>query len=531
MMITSDETIAGEFKRLDGERTERLEASEQFAYFTIPSVFPREDRSDQTKSIGMLDSIGSAVVNHFANKLVTTLFSPNRPFFRMMPDSRSDVVKDLKKALMNGSANDKQKAQGAFDELRTKFTETEKDAVRYLERIGYRTSATVAAKLLIVTGDVVIRSKKDIKSVAYSMRDYVCVKDISGEDVVLIVRDALVYGALTPEQQDNVMQANRAVDSNVTYKASSPVTIYTKLELAKDGRYIVTQAIDNFDIPEGEEQRMVTKDDSPFTHLSWNLSKGENYGRGLVEDFSGSFHMIDSFTNFQATMGAKMADLKIMVDPASGIDVEQLNSSESGTYIAGKAGDVQNLTTGMDQSLQYLEAIVQSHKRQISAAFLYQTGQTRDAERVTAEEIRENAAELEIAHGGVYSRFAADWQAKAAKEAIVGIGEDMGDVVEPQIMTGMDSLSRTGEMQSVRIWLNDLTMLNNVPEDVRAWLKAGKFAHYSAIQRGVDHAAFVMSEDEMKAERDRRAQQEADAMEKESQLKMNESAANAAAQQ
>lgn len=500
----TEETIAGEFLRLDGLRKERLDASEQFAYYTIPSVFPREDQSDSTQSIGMLDSIGSAVVNHFANKLVTTLFSPNRPFFRIMPQSTSPQVKRLNEALEGDDPAEQQAAQNAFDKLRSKFVTVEKDAVRYLERIGYRTAATNAAKLLIVTGDVVIRSQKNQKSVAYSMRDYVCEKDLSGKDVVLIVRDALVFGALTPEQQEEV---RAAAEAGKDYVASSPVTIYTRLELTNDGRYKVTQAIDNHDI-KGDAERIVTERDSPFTHLSWNLAKGENYGRGLVEDFSGSFHMIDNFTNFQAKMGAKMADLKIMVDPASGIDVEQLNSSDTGTYIAGKPGDVQNLTTGMDQSLQYLETIILTHKRQISAAFLYQTGQVRDAERVTAEEIRENAAELEIAHGGVYSRFAADWQSKVAQEAVLALGEDMGDVVEPQIMTGMDSLSRTGEMQAVRVWMQDLSMTGQIPDDVRVWLKGGKFAEYAAIQRGVDHAAFVKTSEE----REQEVQQEQQAM-------------------
>lgn len=518
-----EETIAGEFKRLDGLRTNRIEASEQFAYFTVPSVFPKEDAKDSTRSIGMLDSIGSAVVNHFANKLVTTLFSPNRPFFRLMPDPQSKQVKTLNDAVDGNDPAEQERAQDAFDALRTKFVNVEKASVRYLERIGYRTTATTAAKLLIITGDVVIRSQKNERSSAYSMRDYVCEKDLTGRDVVLIIRDSLVYGALTPDQKAKVGAHS---ENGTQYVASSPIVIYTRLELQMDMRYRISQAIENHDLAE-EEPRLVTEKDSPFTHLSWNLSKGENYGRGLVEDFSGSFHMVNEFTNFQAKMGAKVADFKILVDPASGIDVEQLNASDEGTYIAGKPGDVQNLATGMDQGLQYLESIILMHKRQISAAFLYQAGQTRDAERVTAEEIQNNAAELEIAHGGVYSRFAADWQTKVATESVNALGEDMGDTVEPQIMTGMDSLSRTGEMQAVRIWLQDLSMLNSVPEDVRGWVKSGSFAEYAAIQRGVDHNALVKSDVEFAAEQQKRLDQEQEMLAKKGDADAKRAAAGA----
>lgn len=494
--METNETIHGEFKRLDGERTTRLDASEQFAYYTIPSVFPRQPASDSDQSIGMIDSIGSAVVNHFANKLVTTLFSPNRPFFRLMPDFMAPEVKALREAQEGDDVAAQEEAQNAFDDLRSKFVTVEKDAVSYLERIGYRTAATNAAKLLIVTGDVVMRSTPNKKTAVYSMRDYVAVKDLTGDDVTLIVRDNLVYGSLTEDQQVAVRASG---DGAKDYVASTKVDIYTKCDLMNDGRYEITQAIDNYDIPV-LERNLVKKDDLPFAHLSWNLIKGENYGRGLVEDFSGSFHMIDNMTNAQSQIAAKMADMKIMVDPASGIDVEALNSSDSGTYISGKPTGVQALATGLENGIQHIMLILEVHKRQISAAFLYQTGQTRDAERVTAEEIRENAAELEIAHGGVYSRFASDWQAKVAREAVSALGEDLGDVVEPQIMTGMDSLSRTGEMQAVRIWMNDLSMLNTVPEDVRVWLEGGKFAEYTAIQRGVDHGAFIKTEEKRAAE-------------------------------
>lgn len=513
--------------RLDALRLNRLEASEQFAYYTIPSVFPRTDDNDQTISIGMLDSIGSAVVNHFSNKLTTTLFSPNRPFFRLSPNPQAPQVKTMEAAAEGNDPEEQAQAQAAFDALRSKFVKTEKDSVRYLERIGYRTTATAASKLLIVTGDVVIRSQKDQKSAAYSMRDYVCEKDLTGEDIVLIVRDNLVYGALSEDQQSMVAASG---GNTAGYTSTTPVVIYTRLELQADERYKITQAIDNYDVL-NTETRLVTKNDSPFTHLSWNLSKGENYGRGLVEDFSGSFHMIDNFTNFQAKMGAKMADLKILVDPASGIDVEQLNSTDEGTYIAGKPGDVQNLSSGMDAGMQYMEAIILNHKRQVSAAFLYQSGNTRDAERVTAEEIRENAAELEIAHGGVYSRFASDWQAKVAYEAVSAIGEDMGDVVEPEIMTGMDSLSRTGEMQSVRIWMADMAMLNQLPEPMLAVIKPEALALYAAIQRGVDHGAFIKSVAEMQAEREAAMAEQQQLQEQETTAKMQEQAGAAAAQQ
>ena len=502
-MIMNKETIQGKFKRLDGLRTVRLDSSEQFAYYTIPSVFPKLETTDQTVSVGMLDSVGAMVANHFSNKLITTLFSPNRPFYRIVPDEDSEEVQTLEEAKESGDPRKVQQADQAYDMLRKAFATTEKRSIKYLENIGYRTTATAAAKLLIITGDTVIRSTKNEKSVAYSMRDYVAKKDMSGTDVLLIVRDAMAFGALTPDMQTLVEQSG--AKENKAYDAMTDVTIYTMLELQDDGRYKITYGVDAVDIPD-DKPSMVAKSKSPFTHLSWNLNKGENYGRGLVEDYAGSFHVIDNITNFQLKMAAKAADIKIFVDPASGVDIEELNSAESGTYVAGRPQDVQQGQTGMAQDLQYMEAIIQIHKRQISSAFLYMKGGTRDAERVTAEEIREDAAELEIAHGGVYSRFASEWQQKVAREATRAVGEDMGDVVEPQILTGMDSISRVGEMQAVHQFVNDLAILNNLPEEARAVLDLKRYAEYSALNRGVEESAFVKSDEQLQAEQ--QAQQE-----------------------
>ncbi len=496
-MIQANTTIAQEFKEHDGKRQTRLEASEQYAYYTIPSVFPKLDTSDNQVSVGMADNIGSLVANHMANKLVTTLFSPNRPFFRIVLDDSSKEAKLLEEAENSGDEQVMAQAQQAVDAAADAFAQTEKKAVKYLENIGYRTSATHAAKLLLVTGDVVIRSTKDKKSVVYGMRDYVAWKSMSGQDVGMIVRDAMPFGNLEPDMQASVQAASDKPDR---YMPQTDVTIYTKLLLQDDGRYKVTQAVENVDIPEGEEPNLVTSDSSPFTHLSWNWSKGENYGRGLVEDHAGSFHVIDQLTTAQLMLAAKASDIKTFIDPASGIDVEELNSTESGTYISGKLGDVQAQQMGMAQDLQHMEAVIEKHKRQISAAFLYQQGGTRNAERVTAEEIRENAAELEIAHGGVYSRFASDWQQKVAREATAAVGDDMGDVVEPQILTGMDSISRVGEMQAVHMFVNDLAILNNLPEDARSALNIQKYANFAARNRGVETGEFVKTPAELQAD-------------------------------
>lgn len=513
------ETIRQMFQRMDGERQERIRSSEQFAYYTIPSIFPREDNGDNSQGVGMLDSIGSAVLNHFANKLVTTLFSPNRPFFRLTPASDNDSADDLEEAMNDTSDPEAQKqAIATMNAFRRGASRVEKKAVAQLEKISYRTAAVECAKLLVATGDAVIKNPGDGKKpTVYSMKNYVALKDGAGKDRILILRDVRAFASFS----DTMQTALQDSTTDKTYQPTTEVSVYTKYELQDDGRYLFTQATDEVDLLSADRV-LIPEDAMIHTHLSWNVHNGENYGRGLVEDFSGAFHMVDSISRTQAALAARIAAQKIFVSPQSNIDVQELNGANSNSYVSGDPAHIGTEKLADPQDIVALGGVKAEYVRQISAAFLYSSGATRDAERVTAEEIRENAAELEVAHGGVYSRFSGEWQRKAAQEAVAAVDQPLPEEVDAQIITGMDSLSRQGEMQAVRVWMQDLAMLNGVPEHMQSVIKPSQFAEYTALQRGVDHTAFVMTEDEMKQAQEAAQQQEAAMQQQEQQARQDE---------
>ena len=169
----------------------------------------------------MLDSIGAAVANHFANKLVTTLFSPNRPFFRLGPAADHPDAQDLQDAVDNDQDPEAQaQAKQVLNNFRIAASRREKQAVAYLEKISYRTSATELAKLLIITGDAVIRNPgNNRKASVYTMRDYVALTDGEGRDKILIMRDTKVFAAFSAELQDRL----RASTVEQTYQQATEV--------------------------------------------------------------------------------------------------------------------------------------------------------------------------------------------------------------------------------------------------------------------------------------------------------------------
>ena len=132
---------------------------------------------------------------------------------------------------------------------------------------------------------------------------------------------------------------------------------------------------------------------------------------------------------------------------------------------------------------------------------MYLPSTMRDAERVTAEENRLRARELENAHGGVYSALAVSLQKPLAKLIFqeMGISDIETGGVNVSIATGLSALSRGNENDKINHWLSDVTVTNNLPEDLRGRIKMADFLKVTATGRDVDFSKFLMSEEEFAA--------------------------------
>ena len=112
-----------------------------------------------------------------------------------------------------------------------------------------------------------------------------------------------------------------------------------------------------------------------------------------------------------------------------------------------------------------------------------------------------SADELETSNGGIYSRLASTWQQPTAFIILKQINFDGLDYgITPQVITGMDSLSRASELDNLRMFLADLGMLQAVPEDVRAIIDMPAFAKVVGTNRSVDYQQFIKTPEQIQAE-------------------------------
>ena len=117
------------------------------------------------------------------------------------------------------------------------------------------------------------------------------------------------------------------------------------------------------------------------------------------------------------------------------------------------------------------------------------------------------AQELETSLGGAYSRLAIDFQMPMAYwlMAIIKMNID-GTDVEPSIVTGMDALSRGGDLDNMKLFLADCAALGNINPIVLARMKIDNVITGFATGRRINPGQYVKSEGEVAQEQ---AQQQA----------------------
>ncbi len=523
------------------EKTTVKKNCEKYAAWTLPYLFPQDNLTKSVELPVEIDSIGAQGVNHLANRIISTLFPAKSLFFRLRIDQE---MRDIMEAAMAqagmGSSPDQIKAEleTALQEAQEQLTKAENRAADRLNMVQFRPQAINAMKLLIATGNALVYHPEDDSPVqVYSIRNYSVVRDCSGEVVEYMTRESRAFETFNKEVQvalkadDSYKQlyANNKVDGKTHakgYNDATEVTIYTQIILEDDGKYHVYQHADDVPLP---TRATYTKSSLRWIPLVWNLIQGEDYGRGLVADFGGAFHALQVLNSSLLNTAAIMGDIKFFVKPTSLVDVEAVQNSLPGSYHVGNPDDIGTALINLGNNYQILQTGVDRFQRQIAQAFMLTQALTRDAERVTATEITRDVDELEASNAGVYSRYASGWQQHLARMLLNDIGFDgVGDGIEPDVITGMDNLSRAGEAQNMRMFLADLGMLNTVPEDIRQGIKTNRFIKSMGDLHQVEYSAWIMTDEELQAVRQQQAMEQQQLMQQQGQQQAQIEAAKAA---
>lgn len=483
------DTIKGRFNKYDNERSPIRAKVAEYASLSLPWIFPAIDRRSERHHEELpvpAGSIGARCVNHLSNKLATSLFLPYMPFMKLNV-SEAGYIK-----AMEDEGIDK----ATLDSVLSKV---EHECAALVNAAEHKAQAVLAIKNLLITGNACIGYIDDTVQV-YNFHDFVIKRNVNGEVRECIILEMVDTASLSTEVQK--ILEDRGIKSPHAHKSVELFTRYNR-EYKKPDEYVwkIEQAVDTIplDIDRGLSAQY-KPDDFPLIFLAWNLARGEDYGRGLIEDYFYSFEAHRVLSAAQMRMFAIAANKKFFVEPGAvpvADDLIRITESPPGTFHELPQNSIWTIEH-IDSEVSVVDAKIQQIERELAQSFLLNSAAVRDAERVTAEEIRMQTQELEASFGGAYSKLAMEWQTPLAKlllskvraSSILSIPE-----VSMKIVTGIESMSRLGELENFRALLTDMAGIGAMPPQMLERLKMSEVWMLMASLRGIDADKIIYSEE------------------------------------
>ena len=466
-------TASARFQELNAKRRGLITRCEKYAEFTVPKICLKDGYDENNVELQHdYQSVGAQAVRHVVNKLMLALFAPSRPAMRL--DLSTEAKNELGQAGV--SPND----------LVDVLAAAESDAWKGIDREAMRPKLYELMTHLVVTGNGLldVSDPKDGVRVI-GLKHYVVKRNQKGKVIEVIQRDCLDYDELVPEVQAVV--PNR--------KPGDKVEFY-RWVLYRGKKYWMTQWVDQQLLPT-EFGGSWPEDQMPLRPLTWDLADGNDYGTGLVEDYQGDFAALSMMSKAMVEAAIMTSEFRWLVNPAGQTKPEDLRDSSNGEALPGIQGDISLVSAGTQNAVPHLQTTAADYINRIGRGFLLGSAVTRHAERVTAEEIRMQAEELETSLGGAYSRIAVDLQTPLAYYLLRKINFKMnGKAITPVIVTGLDALSRNGDLTNLMMFLSDLSAVDGLSPETRQKLNLDRVVRALAAGRGLSASEYIAQGDQ-----------------------------------
>jgi hypothetical protein len=269
-----------------------------------------------------------------------------------------------------------------------------------------------------------------------------------------------------------------------------------------------------------------TTTDFPYAVLVWDLAENRHYGNGLVEQYQGDFHGLATLNSAYLAGLAEMCRIVHLADPTGDTNAKEYQDALSGDVIVGRKDDIATPDLGGKvRDYAQAQAKLQAIERSLAEAFLYAQAAVRDAERVTAEEVRLIQRELESAFGGIYSQLATDFQAWLANSILKELKLPFAGDITPIISTGVDAMSANGDLENLQLFLNDLAGVAAIPPAVQERINMDGIIKVLAGYRQVEFYKFLLDDKTVQSNRQKAMQAQAAVQ---GQIDKQKAAANAA---
>lgn len=487
--MKTTQTASQLYSQLEGARDPYLRRARDAAVLTIPTLMPPEARSSSTDYPTPWQSVGARGVNNISNKLLLAVLPPNQPFFRFMYDQSQ--IEDL---------SDDPEAKTLVDKA---FGNMERQVMQRIEENALRAPTLEAFRQLVNSGNALAYKIPNGTLKVYRLDSYVVKRDPVGNVLDIVATETISIAALPEEIREFVMN-DLTKYQGYAANVNCTVDIFTHVCLdAESGKYNVYQEVAGEKVPGSEGS--YKESELPWLALRWNALPGEDYGRGHVEEYYGDLRSLEYLTKSIVEVSAASAKLNVFVSPTGVTKKREVAEAKNGAVLSGNAGDVTVLQMGKAPDMQISMATANNIESRLSFAFQLNSAVQRGGERVTAEEIRYVARELEDTLGGQYSVLSQEFQLPLVRLVMAELQSEgklpklPKGMISPTITTGIDALGRG----------NDLTRLDDFIRGVAAVFGTEAIAKYVNVSNymdrrgtalGIDTKGLVRTEQELQQE-------------------------------
>jgi hypothetical protein len=454
------------YAQLQQPRNTVLERARTNSELTIPGLIPLDGQDANTAFSQPYQSLGARCVNNLAAWLLVTLFPPDQAFARL--SVHEDAAAELGEQLSV--------VREALARISTK-------AMLLVETMACRPIFMEALRHLIISGNALIYFPVDRSSPRmYRLDQYVVVRDEYGKLI-----EGVVHEKINPAALDEATRTACKVEWDPTKPSSKMTDVYT--HIIREGDTVRHyQQINDIVVPGSEGQS--NSDATGWMALRWQAVPGSDYGRAHVSEYIGDLVSLEDISKAIIQFAAVASRIVHIVEPMAMVEVDDLAAADTGEFLSGYGEKIKTLQLEKTQDFQIVNAVAERLELRLSHAFMLQSGTVRNAERVTAEEIRAMAQELENVLGGVYTVLSAEWQLPLIKRILYILERDnqapaIPDSVQPTIVTGFEAMGRNHSANKLRMWAQDMVSMYG-PEVISTITEATEVGRRFAESYGIE---------------------------------------------
>ena len=476
----------GLYTRLCGERAPYLDRARDASKLTIPTIMPDEGHTAHTRQDTPYQSVGARGVNNLSSALLLSLLPPNAPFFRLVVDQAA--LNDIE-AEVGGEALKPQ--------IESSLAKIERSVVAEIETQALRVHVYEALRHLITCGNVLLHLPEEGGMRVIHLDRYVVKRGPMGEVLKIIVKESIAPELLPKKLKELVPVTKSSMGTD------DSVDMYTCVQTLPNGKIKVFQEIGGTIVPGSEGTFDAEK--SPYMPLRMNRTHGEDYGRGYIEQYMGDLASLESLMMSIVEASAAAAKVLFLVAPNGVTRSRVLAEAKNGAIVEGSAGDVSCLQVNKAADFSITYQTVQTISDRLSYAFLLTDNAIRNAERVTAAEVRLVQQSIERQLGGIYSVLSQEFQLPLVNRIMDQMRADNrlpdlpSDLVRPTIITGVEALGRGHDLNKMDEFLVGVGQLLG-PEILGQYVNYREYMDRRAMALGLDTDGLIRSEEEIQAQ-------------------------------